>query len=178
MAVIVKCLLTLLIVALGVEAARVRLDASEYADGLALEATDNHSTILAEMTESHDSSDATLNNDAMVCVSALHTYIRLGDGGCFQHVQIHSGWFHNAAAQRSYEAKFCPFAGGDADHTKKRRLLASWYNRAMSSGAPPFAVNDLAMACLLGDPRVLDHGFLDVMGVKSVKPHMFSGEEV
>lgn len=187
MAVILKCLLTLSIVGHGGESTRVRLDVTaknrvlEHAGGLVSDVAGSQLTINAEKTSRHNSSLGVSNKGhqpVMICKSSFHTYINLGDGGCFQHLLTHSGGFQDTEAQHSYEANFCPFAGGGKDHTKKRKLLANWFIRAMTYAAPPFTVNDLAMSCLVGDPKALSDDFLKALGVQAGNASSRSGEDV
>lgn len=58
-----------------------------------------------------------------------------------------------------YTSKFCPFAS--AELKDRRALLVNWYVNAAKNNRVPFAVNDLAMSCLLGEVQDLPRAFHD-----------------
>eukprot|EP00930_Biecheleria_cincta_P033273 TRINITY_DN23039_c0_g1_i1.p1 TRINITY_DN23039_c0_g1~~TRINITY_DN23039_c0_g1_i1.p1 ORF type:complete len:382 (+),score=61.96 TRINITY_DN23039_c0_g1_i1:72-1217(+) len=90
-----------------------------------------------------------------ICVAGAHTYLNLGDGGCFQHLDDR-GNFLEGDSDRLYASKFCPFS--ELKHRPARALLYHWYVKATNDNIP-FAVNDLAMSCLLGEVQDLSKAF-------------------
>eukprot|EP00928_Gymnodinium_smaydae_P062480 TRINITY_DN46333_c0_g1_i1.p1 TRINITY_DN46333_c0_g1~~TRINITY_DN46333_c0_g1_i1.p1 ORF type:complete len:382 (+),score=29.80 TRINITY_DN46333_c0_g1_i1:48-1193(+) len=97
--------------------------------------------------------DTTGNYHVLKCVFfPMATYVNLGDGGCFQHLN-YDGSFINGG-EDTYRSKFCPFAG--QENKARRELLMWWFLRAIANAsAVPFAVSDLAKSCLLGNVESL-----------------------
>lgn len=107
------------------------------------------------------------------CRAGVHTYINFGDGGCFQHLDS-SGAFKDSTAKTAYKKKFCPFVLPSGD--SKRMALMKWYDLSIDSGSPPFAVNDLAMTCLLGDVDTVASRY-GGNGEDSLANEQWSGED-
>ena len=84
-----------------------------------------------------------------------HSYINLGDGGCFDHLltgfdregylhhRSQTGDFKSPDDKQQYEAKFCPFA-----HSKKHReILVRFYVTVQRKEYNFRNINDIAMFC-------------------------------
>eukprot|EP00928_Gymnodinium_smaydae_P016668 TRINITY_DN16293_c0_g3_i1.p1 TRINITY_DN16293_c0_g3~~TRINITY_DN16293_c0_g3_i1.p1 ORF type:complete len:401 (-),score=18.74 TRINITY_DN16293_c0_g3_i1:284-1363(-) len=96
---------------------------------------------------------------AKICAAGPHTYVNIGDGGCFQYLDQDGHFIGGDQSRALYTSSHCPFAGADLSH--RRSLLVNWYLQALNSsrGTVPFAVNDLAMSCLLGSVQDLPEAF-------------------
>lgn len=110
----------------------------------------------------------------------VHTYIDLGDGGCFKHLSILSdaqpGHFISQEDGQEYADKLCPFASDSPEHQYRRRLLSFYQSYSEQHGQVPFSMNDIARVCLLGDIENLAEGFLTKFPLNRIQRAMLDKE--
>jgi hypothetical protein len=87
---------------------------------------------------------------ARVCTSSPHSYLNIGDSGCFIHLRSGKrvGQFVTPGDQQQYSNKFCPFASDSEQDQSKREVLVRFWVRSVLLGRSVRSMNDIGQFCV------------------------------